>query len=300
MNMAAARILLIGHGEIGHAIEFLLRPRYPLVIWQRHPRAGAAPVDLAREAAGADVIFLCIPTPPHAELLDRLAPHLRPDTVVVTLAKGLDDRARSGGEILAARLPAGVHAAALYGPMIAEEICTGRPAFALAAAPQPATASGLCVLFAGSALALEPADDLVGLSWCAVLKNVYAMLFGMADELALGDNVRGWLAVSATAEMARIVRALGGTPGAAQTLAGLGDLITTATSGHSHHHELGRRLARGTVGDLRGEGAHALEVLRAIPRFDVRSCTLYRAIDASLREPTRAAERLRALVRAGP
>ena len=63
-----------------------------------------------------------------------------------------------------------------------------------------------------------------------ILKNVYAMVFGMADELELGDNVRGFLATATLQELDRIVLHQGGLPGTPYHLAGLGDLITTATS----------------------------------------------------------------------
>ena len=43
-----------------------------------------------------------------------------------------------------------------------------------------------------------------------MLKNVYAILFGVADGLKLGDNMRGWLAVETLREIETIVTALGG------------------------------------------------------------------------------------------
>ncbi len=110
-----------------------------------------------------------------------------------------------------------------------------------------------------------------------MLKNVYAILFGVADGLELGDNMRGYLATAAMHELERIVAGLGGSAGAAHRLAGLGDLITTATSKGSHHHELGRRLARGDTGERSGrrrahpeDGARPPAV-RPAPASPVRS-----------------------------
>lgn len=85
-------------------------------------------------------------------------------------------------------------------------------------------------LFAGTPLYLEHSTDIEGLSWSAVLKNVYAILFGVADELGLGDNMRGYLAVACAAELGQIVSHLGGSAKTALRLTGLGDLVTTATS----------------------------------------------------------------------
>ena len=55
-----------------------------------------------------------------------------------------------------------------------------------------------------------PSEDITGINWSVILKNVYAMAFGMADELGLGDNMRGFLMVMALRELDTIVRQLGG------------------------------------------------------------------------------------------
>ena len=88
-----------------------------------------------------------------------------------------------------------------------------------------------------------------------------AELPGMADELRLGDNMRGYLAVASLHELDQIVRAMGGRSGSPFHLAGLGDLIATATSDESHHHELGRMLARGETAGIAGEGVHTLAMV---------------------------------------
>lgn len=274
------RVLLLGYGEMGHAMEYLLGEGHRLTIWQRRPRAGMPAIDLEQAARQAEVILFCLPAPPHAELATRLASALSPDAICVTVAKGLDDQARTAAEALHEALGTRRHIGVLYGPMIAEELRAGCPGFAELGILADDGFGRLSRLFAGTALRLRRATDVTGLSWCAVLKNVYAMLFGIADELGLGDNTRGFLTVMAVAEMREIVARLGGEAATSLGLAGLGDLVTTATSRGSHHHELGRRLARGERGTLVGEGLHTLKVLRRHTRFDPRPFALLRLIDA--------------------
>jgi glycerol-3-phosphate dehydrogenase (NAD(P)+) len=245
MHETNSRVLVLGYGEMGHAMEQLLRGRHTLSVWQRHPPSDQRPVNLEAEAARAAFVLFCLPTPPHFELATRLVPQLSSDTVCVTIAKGLDDDGRTAAQALEAALKGRSPVAVVYGPMISEEIRAGRPAFAQVGAASNTVRERTVTLFAGSALHLEPGEDVAGLSWCAVLKNVYGLLFGIADELKLGDNTRGYLAVSCVRELSAVVTQLGGLATSAQGLAGLGDLITTATSQGSHHHELGRRLARG-------------------------------------------------------
>ena len=121
-----------------------------------------------------------------------------------------------------------------------------------------------------------------------MLKNVYAIVFGVADEMALGDNLRGYLAVAAVRELGEVVATLGGSAAAPYSLAGLGDLITTPTSAGSHHHELGRKLARGQLDAIQGEGVHTLEMVRTQKLFDYRAYPVFHLIDRLLTEPEQA------------
>lgn len=117
---------------------------------------------------------------------------------------------------------------------------------------------------------MEPSSDGIGISWSAILKNIYAILFGIADQLQLGDNMRGHLTAGAHIEIGDIIRGLGGLPTTPARWAGLGDLITTATSSVSRHYQLGRRLARDPRAALHGEGVDTLRILhcRALVAFD--------------------------------
>jgi len=104
------------------------------------------------------------------------------------------------------------------------------------------------------------------------------MAFGMADELKLGDNVRGYLATVTMQELAAISRQKGGTEAAPYGLAGLGDLLTTATSTDSHHHALGMQLARGERDNLAGEGTHTIKLIEQLNLIDIRHYPLMRLI----------------------
>lgn len=280
-------VLILGYGEMGHAMEHLLAPRRAVVIWHRHGNT-----DLDVEAARAAVILFCVPTKPHEELARQIGPRLSADSVVLTIAKGLDDRGHTPPEILRANLPRPEQVGVIYGPMIAEEMSAGRPGFGQLGGT-PAVREIARNLYAGSALHLEDTDDWRGPAWGAVLKNIYAQAFGMADGLGLGDNMRGYLAVAAMNEMRALLAELGADPDTASKLAGLGDLITTATSENSHHHQLGIDIAQGRRDALTGEGIHTLAVLRAHPRFDSSRYPLYRLVDECVREGGDIAARFR-------
>ncbi len=289
---AAKSILIIGYGEMGHAMECLLAPRHRLWFWDSRPVPGHDPVVLETAAAGADLVIYCVPVTPLGELAARVLPVVSPGALSLSVAKGLDAQGRPAVQIFADVYAGARRYGVLYGPMIAEEIRAGRPAFAQVGVSRADDYAAVAGLFAGSGLALEYSADMTGISWASVLKNVYAMLFGAADALGLGDNVRGYLAVAALQEMQSIVAGKGGQAGTAQQLAGLGDLVTTATSAGSHHRELGRLLVRGMDGRLAGEGIHTLAMVRQFRLLDVAHYPLFRLAQTLVDAPVDVRDRL--------
>jgi len=278
------RILIIGHGEMGQAMGQLLARHAPSV-WERHPKGGRAVPDLGLAAANAEVILFCVPAAAHAELAGYIAPRLAASTCCVSIAKGLDDQGRCAWRIFHDVLSGKGHYAILYGPMISEEIRAGKLAFADVADSSAADFKMLCDVFAGSALKLQESTDPLGLSWCAILKNIYAIAFGIADALTLGDNLRGHLAVAALEEIAAISVHLGGRIETAYRRAGLGDLVTTATSAGSHHHALGGFLVRGELDRVRGEGVHSLDVIQQRRLWDGGRYPLFDMLSDIVRQP---------------
>jgi len=289
MQEKKSRVLILGHGEMGQAMEFLLAPHHALRIWQRHPPAGEAPVNLEAVVPESDIILFCLPATAHAAVAAQIAPTLRGATLCLTIAKGLDEHGRLPAAVLAEAVGA-ARVVVLYGPMISEEIRAGKPAFAECGTAEPAAYERIAALYRGTALRLEPSPDISGLSWSAILKNVYAMAFGMADELNLGDNTRGFLAVTALHELSAIVPHLGGASATPFRLAGLGDLITTATSTGSHHHELGRLIVLNQPAALKGEGVHSLAMIEQFRPLDSTGFPLLRLIATCVRDPGNASQ----------
>jgi glycerol-3-phosphate dehydrogenase (NAD(P)+) len=294
--MKPSRVLIVGYGEMGHAMRHMLAGNHRLAIHDARPVAGLPSVDVEQEAALADFVLLCVPASPHHDLLARLAPRLQSHCICLSIAKGLDDKGRTPAQIYAQLLDGRQPYCLLYGPMISEEIIADRYAFAELGCADISTYRRVKELYQGTGLHISHSTDIAGISWSVILKNVYAIAFGIADELRLGDNMRGFLTVTALAELGAIVEQLGGRPDAALHLAGLGDLITTATSAGSHHHELGRRLARGETANISGEGIHTLAMVRKHRLFDSAPYRLYGLIDEAVQDPLDVAQKFRGYI----
>jgi len=174
--------------------------------------------------------------------------------------------------------------------MISEEIRADRYAFAELGCSNVSIYRRVRNLYKETRLHIKHSGDITGISWSVILKNVYAIAFGMADELQLGDNMRGFLTVTALTELRSIVTLMGGKPAAPLHLAGLGDLVTTATSAGSHHHELGRMLVRGEAAGISGEGIHTLAMVDKYRLFDISHYPLYGLIHHAVKTPTGVAQ----------
>lgn len=279
------RVLVLGYGEMGHAMEFLLADHVNLDIWEKFPMGGFRSVDLDDAAPLADIVIFCLPVNPHREVAERIAPLIRTDCICLSIAKGLDEDGKTAAQILADVLAGTQSYAVLYGPMISEEIRAGRYAFGQMACSRRSVFTSVSRLFAGTRLYLQFSADIGGISWSVILKNVYSMVFGMADELGLGANMRGYLAVAALHELDQIVRLMGGQAASPFHLAGLGDLVTTATSEDSHHHELGRMLARGERAGITGEGVHTLAMVKKYRLMSIEDYPLFHLVDTIVQDP---------------
>lgn len=269
------RVLILGYGKMGHAMEYLLAARHDVRIWNMGVVIKGNHATLEDEVASAQVILFCLPVNPHHEIASRIAPYLPADSVCLTIAKGLDEEGRTAAQIFERVFAEQHHYGVVYGPMISEEIRMGRHAFADAVLSDAADFEVIHNLFRGSTLVCQQASDMHGRSWSVILKNVYAILFGVSDELKLGDNMRGHLMVAAISELSGIVQSFGGQAHTPYSYAGLGDLLTTATSEGSHHHALGRKLVRGDWSDISGEGVHTLQMVEKFRVFDWRMYPLF-------------------------
>jgi glycerol-3-phosphate dehydrogenase (NAD(P)+) len=268
------RVLILGYGEMGHAMEWLLSARHDVRIWSLDGVQGRNST-LEDEVIEAQVILFCLPVNPHFEIASRILSCLTKDSLCLTIAKGLDESGRTAAQVFESVYSGKHHYGVVYGPMISEEIRMERHAFADVVLSDAADFAVIQSLFHGSTLVCQQAADMHGRSWSVVLKNVYAIMFGVSDELKLGINMRGHLMVAAIAELSGIVQSFGGQAHTPYSYAGLGDLVATGTSEDSHHHTLGRHLVCGDWSDISGEGVHTLQMVEKYRLFDWRAYPLF-------------------------
>ncbi len=279
------KIGILGAGEIGQAIKKVLEIKKDaeIAIWDKDPKRSTVD-SLGSAVAGAEFVFLCVPSFAYSEILPLLTNSLTEGTIVVSLAKGMTDVGRSMSELLAESL-FGRDWGVLAGPMIAEEIISGKSASAVFASSSSASAEKVKDLFSQTGLSIYASADFPGVSIASVLKNIYAVLFGVADGLDMGVNFKGRLFIAALSEMERVVFGLGGNPDTAKGLAGAGDLFATATSPDSRNHAFGMEIGRGKKPEFSGEGAISFSGLKIRLGNDMEKYPIISAFGKLLESP---------------
>lgn len=204
--------------------------------------------DPADAVHGQPLVVLAVPAQTVRATVIRLYPHLAPDAVVVIAAKGLE--AASGkrlsdvaSEGLRPRQRRGI--AVLSGPNLAGEIVRGLPAAAVAAARHRETAELAQRLLSTPRFRLYTSTDIVGVELGGALKNVLALVAGLADGLGAGDNGKASIMTRGLAEIARLGLAVGARQTTFSGLSGLGDLIATCASPLSRNRHVGFELGQG-------------------------------------------------------
>jgi glycerol-3-phosphate dehydrogenase (NAD(P)+) len=258
------KVAVLGAGAWGTAISCVLAKRLDVRLWARDPELAAeiretrrnerylrgigvppsvsVTDDLAAATAGAALVLAATPVAGLRELLARL----RGESGVVWLCKGFEEG--SGAlphQIAGETLRAGVRFGALSGPSFADEVARGLPCALTLASADAAFAREAAELLHGGRMRIYYSTDLVGVEIGGAVKNVMAIAAGISDGLGLGLNARAALITRGLAEIARLGAALGAQPETVMGLAGIGDLILTATGELSRNRRVGLELARG-------------------------------------------------------
>ena len=221
----------------------------------------------ASDPSGAPpaVVIWATPSQRLRENLRIVLPNLTPgDTVHASAAKGLEQGSHLRmTEVLAQELNlAGrePRVGSLSGPNIAREVARGLPATTVAASADAEDCQRLQQALNSSSFRVYMNDDVVGVELGGALKNVIAIAVGTAVGLDVGDNARAALMTRGLSEIARLGVALGASPSTFAGLAGLGDLLATASSPRSRNRTLGEKIGSGmTLSEAMADNPHVVE-----------------------------------------
>jgi glycerol-3-phosphate dehydrogenase (NAD(P)+) len=260
------KLAVLGAGAWGTALAIRFADRQSVTLWSRESEQAQQmqaarcntrylpdspfPVNLSVTASMGEAIHdagLILIVTPMSGLRNtlRALSELGNRAPVLWACKGLE----AGTMLLPHRvaeqeMPDDIARGMLSGPSFAQEVAKGLPAAVTIAASDAAFAQQVVNDLNTNVLRLYASDDIIGVEIGAAVKNVMAIAAGVADGLHLGLNARAALLTRGLAEMARFCVALGGKPETMMGLAGIGDLMLTATGDLSRNRRVGLLLAQ--------------------------------------------------------
>lgn len=224
--------------------------------------------DLTEAVQDADLVFVSIPSHSFRAVTRQLKPLLSDDAMVVSTAKGIEPEGFTlMSQILEQELPS--HAiGVLSGPNFAKEIVQQQQTGTVIASEYEGVITCVQETLKSPTFRVYANHDRYGVELGGALKNIYAIICGMAAALGAGNNTQAMLLTRSLAEMGRFAQMMGANPMTFLGLAGVGDLILTCTSDLSRNYRVGFALGQGKALDevvaSLGQVAEGVNTLRQV------------------------------------
>ncbi len=266
------RVAVLGGGSFGTALANIVADNdHDVVLWVRNAGRAAeintahtnndylpdyplnpalrADTDLVRSVAGATVVFMAVPSKSCREVARAVSPHLGKDCILLSTTKGIEASGfRLMSQVLAEEIPQ-VRLGAMSGPNLAREIAAKQLTATVVASADAELIQVVQQLLHCGYFRVYASADMYGVELGGALKNVYALMAGMAAALGIGQNTISMLITRALAEMSRFAVRKGADPLTFLGLAGVGDLIVTCMSPLSRNYQVGYALGKGRALD---------------------------------------------------
>ncbi len=226
--------------------------------------------DIKEAVSGKELIIFVTPSSFIRATARSAAPYITAGTILASASKGIeagslktmtdiiDDEMRLAGR-------ENYELVALSGPTHAEEVAMGLPTSIVAACINEDIAFRVAGVFSATCMRVYTNTDIIGVELSGALKNIIAIAAGINTGMGYGDNAKAMLITRGAAEMTRIGLAMGARLETFMGLAGIGDLIVTATSRHSRNNRCGELIGKGMTYEEASkeigmvvEGYHAL------------------------------------------
>jgi len=233
-------------GDVQHITEYRHNPRYISGITfdlnYVFPTA-----DLPASLEPAKVVVLAIPAAFVQTTLSSLPSTIFNRKLVVSAIKGMvplqniliTDYLEQAFGVLPAQQ------CVIAGPCHAEEVALEKQSYLTIGSHDLEKAESFCQLLRNRYVKATPVDDIDGIEYCAVMKNIIALACGITHGLGYGDNFQAVLVSNALQEINRFLHAVMPVTRDLSGSAYLGDLLVTAYSQFSRNRTFGNMIGRG-------------------------------------------------------
>jgi len=250
------KVAILGAGKFGRVIYRLCQANaHSIKVWNRSAVESEALVPIPNLTtnlevclADADIVFFVVSSSGMTALLSQVVNVIPKQAICISCIKGLASNGEPMMQLFAKHLP-NHNYGVISGPNLATEIIEGKIASTVIASSDSHVCETVQQLLSSNLFRVYSSSDVIGVEWGGILKNIYAIAFGICEQLDLGENAKGSLIARSLAEMIRFGTAMGATERTFIGLSGVGDLFTTSTSTLSRNFRLGHYVASGLTTD---------------------------------------------------
>ena len=199
--------------------------------------------DVVKES---DTLIFVTPSPYLKSHLKKLRTKIK-DKFIITAIKGIvpDDNLIVSDYFSKEYGVPQQNIAVIAGPCHAEEVALERLSYLTIACPDIDKASIVARQLSCSYIKTSVSNDVAGIEYGSVLKNVYAIAAGICNGLKYGDNFQAVLMSNAVQEMNRFLQTVHPLDRNVKDSAYLGDLLVTAYSNFSRNRTFGTMIGKG-------------------------------------------------------
>ena len=212
--------------------------------YQFDPRL-AFSTDLQEALEGADSVFFAVPSSALRVVAKHAEAWIASDAMLISTAKGIEaDSFALPSQIIEQELP-GREVGVISGPNLAKEIANYEITATVIASEYDSVCQRVQELLASKYFRIYANHDRYGVELAGALKNIYAIVAGIAEAMKVGQNTKSVVLTRSLAEMSRFASKLGADPLTFLGLSGVGDLYVTCSSPLSRNFRIGLALGEG-------------------------------------------------------
>ena len=195
----------------------------------------------------SDIIILNTPAAYLEDALKGLCPGDFKNKILVSAIKGIEPTLKLIiGEYLNEKFAVQSNdIVVLGGPCHAEEVSLEKLSYLTFASKDASKAIDVAQYFQTHYIKTVISNDILGVEYGAILKNIYALACGICHGLGYGDNFQAVLISNAIREMEYFVNSIDPQPRVINQSAYLGDLLVTAYSQFSRNRTFGTMIGKG-------------------------------------------------------
>ncbi|MFI1771203.1 NAD(P)H-dependent glycerol-3-phosphate dehydrogenase [Thalassobellus citreus] len=135
--------------------------------------------------------------------------------------------------------------AVIAGPCHAEEVALERLSYLTISCSDTDKAQAIANNLSSDYIKTKISDDIIGVEYAVMLKNIYAIAAGIAHGLGYGDNFQSVLMSNSIREMKRFIKKMHKMKRNINNSAYLGDLLVTGYSVFSRNRMFGNMIGKG-------------------------------------------------------